>query len=136
MPPTYHRIVVALHAENEKSSSGHSLKHKVGAPPTFSGIALRHRATITVRTVGNPISVLTRGMYVNPLYKGTGAQVQVPLVRMPTEDIADRRKLFELFTAIKTQALAYKDVKCSSLTDATIELWGNMVSNLACFPKF
>ena len=46
---------------------------------------------------------------------------------MPTEQIADRRKLFELFTELKTQAIKDHDTKAAAMTDGVIDLWTKMV---------
>jgi hypothetical protein len=46
---------------------------------------------------------------------------------MATEAIADRRKLFELFTAVKMRALQDNDKKAAQATDECIALWSNMV---------
>jgi len=46
---------------------------------------------------------------------------------MPTEEIADRRRLFELFTEIKAEALALSDKKLSIKQNEVIELWSKMV---------
>jgi len=51
----------------------------------------------------------------------------VSLVRMPTEEIADRRRLFELFTEIKAEALALSDKKLSIKQNEVIDLWSKMV---------
>lgn len=59
--------------------------------------------------------------------KGNGNTQQVSLVRMPTEHIADRRKLFELFTELKTQAIKDNDMKAAAMTDSVIDLWTKMV---------
>lgn len=45
---------------------------------------------------------------------------------MPTELIADRRKLFELFTELKTQIKAH-DTNAAATTDSVIDLWTKMV---------
>ena len=52
---------------------------------------------------------------------------KIPLVRMKTEDIADRRKLFELFTSIKNRAISDNDRTLASIADETIDLWTRMV---------
>jgi UDP-N-acetylglucosamine enolpyruvyl transferase len=54
----------------------------------------------------------------------------VSLVRMPTEEIADRRRLFELFTEIKAEALALSDKKLSIKQNEVIDLWSKMVRTL------
>lgn len=59
---------------------------------------------------------------------GTGAKEKVCLVRMATEVIADRRKLFELFTALKMRALKDNDHRAAQTTDECIALWSNMVN--------
>ena len=52
---------------------------------------------------------------------------RIPLVRMKSEDIADRRKLFELFTSIKNRAISDNDRTLASIADETIDLWTRMV---------
>jgi hypothetical protein len=46
---------------------------------------------------------------------------------MKTEDIADRRKLFELLTSIKNRAVSDNDRSLASIADETIDLWTRMV---------
>lgn len=55
-----------------------------------------------------------------------GGCIDVPLVRMPTEMIADRRRLFELFTSLKDRAILDKDI-AGGIIDETIALWSKMV---------
>ena len=52
---------------------------------------------------------------------------KIPLVRMKTEDIADRRKLFELFTSIKNQAILDANAKLAAIANETVEVWTKMV---------
>jgi hypothetical protein len=52
---------------------------------------------------------------------------KITLMRMKTEVIADRRKLFELFTSIKNRAILDHDPNLSSIADQTIDLWTRMV---------
>ena len=47
----------------------------------------------------------------------------VVLQRMPTEVIADRRRMFELFTKIKDQATKERDDYLTELVDLCINLW-------------
>ena len=52
---------------------------------------------------------------------------RIPFVRMKTEDIADRRKLFELLTSIKNRAASDNNRSLASIADETIDLWTRMV---------
>jgi hypothetical protein len=55
---------------------------------------------------------------------------------MRTEDIADRRKLFELFTSIKNRAISDNDRTLASIADETIDLWTRMVFTFICPQKY
>lgn len=59
-----------------------------------------------------------------PQQKGTR---EVVLQRMPTEVIADRRRMFELFTRIKDQATKERDDHLDELVNLCINLWTKMV---------
>ena len=57
----------------------------------------------------------------------SGAKKTVTLLRMPSEAIADRRRLFELFTAMKARAtLARGRETIESMIDNAIQLWTRM----------
>jgi hypothetical protein len=51
----------------------------------------------------------------------------VTLVRMATEEIADRRQLFEMFTDMKNEAMVLSDKKLAGMTDKVVDLWSKMV---------
>ena len=60
---------------------------------------------------------------------GSGLIKQVMLVRMPTTAIADLVRMFQVFTALKDQALNDDDKFVLSLLDEAIELWtGTLMS--------
>ena len=56
-----------------------------------------------------------------------GSIQQVTLVRMPNEEIVDRRRLFELFTRLKDHAKQHEEYAVAKMIDETIELWKQMV---------
>jgi DNA repair exonuclease SbcCD ATPase subunit len=57
----------------------------------------------------------------------TGVKKTVTLLRMPSEDIADRRRLFELFTAMKARATLPRGRETmEGMIDNAIELWTRM----------
>jgi len=57
----------------------------------------------------------------------TGETREVVLTRMATELIADRRRLFELFTCLKDRAILDNDTVARDCVDQVIELWTKMV---------
>jgi hypothetical protein len=57
----------------------------------------------------------------------TGAKKSVTLLRMPSEAIADRRRLFELFTAMKARATLPRGRETiEGMIDNAIDLWTRM----------
>jgi hypothetical protein len=46
----------------------------------------------------------------------------VTLVRMATEEIADRRQLFEMFTDMKNEAMVLSNKKLAGMTDKVVVL--------------
>jgi len=60
----------------------------------------------------------------------TGAKKSVTLLRMPSEAIADRRRLFELFTAMKARATLPRGRETlEGMIDNAIDLWTRMTIN-------
>jgi hypothetical protein len=57
----------------------------------------------------------------------TGEIREVILTRMATEMIADRRRLFELFTCLKDRAIQDNDTVARHCVDQVIDLWTKMV---------
>ena len=57
----------------------------------------------------------------------TGEIREVVLTRMATEMIADRRRLFELFTCLKDRAIQDNDTVARHCVDQVIDLWTKMV---------
>jgi hypothetical protein len=51
----------------------------------------------------------------------------VTLQRMKTEEIADKRRMFELFSQIKDQAVKEGDAHLGEVTDMCINLWTKML---------
>lgn len=49
------------------------------------------------------------------------------MVRMATEQIADKRRMFELFTDLKIRATSDKDPTALVLIDSAVELWTKML---------
>jgi len=73
----------------------------------------------------------------HPVCPGTQGQLQeVELVRMQSDLIADRRRLFELFTTLKDRATLNKDQLAAQVIDETISLVSlqNATSLSASYP--
>ena len=112
---------------------GTACRTKDDIPPLLKGSDLPGSTVVlTVKRVRRQATAclrfLRRGLICSPMQVGTGAKEKVCLVRMATEAIADRRKLFELFTALKMRALKDNDNRAAQTTDECIALWSNMVN--------
>ena len=59
--------------------------------------------------------------------KALGNELDLSLKRMATSVIADKMRLFELFTAIKDRAIKSKDDEAWNRCDECIQLWTKMV---------
>ncbi|EKX36879.1 hypothetical protein GUITHDRAFT_116901 [Guillardia theta CCMP2712] len=54
-------------------------------------------------------------------------EFDVALARMATGELADKKKMFELFTAVKDHAVKSQDRDVASIVDESITLWTNML---------
>eukprot|EP00960_Hanusia_phi_P055154 762890-Hanusia_phi.AAC.11 len=54
-------------------------------------------------------------------------EFEVALARMATGELADKKKMFEFFTALKDHAVKQQDKHVASIVDESIVLWTNML---------
>lgn len=78
--------------------------------------------------VGNDLPGSTVRLTVRKDIPGNSLET-VTLHRMASEVIADRRRMFELFTSIKDRAVQVHDLVIPSIVDKCIQLWASMLES-------
>jgi hypothetical protein len=108
----------------------------IGSPAYLSGKV--QRGDFIVEVDGKSVSGSTvlsaiigediPGSYLTLTLKRDGNMVYVTLKRIPTADVADKRRMFDLFTLLKDRAKKDQDWDAVKYVEETLLLWEKMTS--------